>query len=207
MTESLQCGLVLLAAGASTRMGRPKQLLEIDRVPLVRRAALAALASSARPIVVVLGANAALIRPQLADLFVLLVENSRWPEGMGSSLRCGMQAMLSAAPALDSVIVALADQPQFSGVIIEQLRARQRETGNSIVSSSVAAQVGPPALFLCRHFPELLACCGDTGARALIRANARNLASVDLGEQPDLDTPTDYRSYLKKQKTGPAPGQ
>ena len=207
MTEPLQCGLVLLAAGASTRMGRPKQLLEIDGVPLVRRAALAVLASSARPIVVVLGANAALIRPQLADLLVLLVENSRWPEGMGSSLRCGMQAMLSAAPALDSVIVALADQPQFSGVIIEQLRARQRETGNSIVASGAAAQVGPPALFLRQHFPELLVCCGDTGARALIRANATNLASIDLGEQPDLDTPADYRRLLEKQKTGPVPGQ
>ena len=206
MTEALQCGLVLLAAGASTRMGRPKQLLEIGGVPLVRRAALAALASSARPIVVVLGANAALIRPQLADLFVLLVENPAWPEGMGSSLRCGMQAMLAAAPALDGVIVALADQPQFSGAIIEQLRARQRETGKSIVASGTE-QAGPPALFLRQHFPDLLACHGDSGARFLLKAQATSVARLDLGDQADLDTPADYREFLKKQKTGPVPGQ
>src|SRR3954467_3092348 len=85
----LRFGLAILAAGASTRMGAPKQLLELDGQPLLLRTVEAALASSAWPVVVVLGANAEKIRPTLARLPVLLTENPAWAEGMAASIRAG----------------------------------------------------------------------------------------------------------------------
>lgn len=193
--SELKCGLVLLAAGASTRMGRPKQLIKIDGVTLVRRAALAAVASPARPIVVVLGANAAEIRPQLTDLAVTVTENAEWSEGMGSSLRYGVQALTSLAPDAEAVVVALVDQPHFSTEVVQRLLDRQRETGKSIIVTSAGEHHGPPALFLRQHFADLMAARGDTGARTLINKQAEIVAQIEITDEADLDTPADVERF------------
>ena len=195
----LRFGVVILAAGASIRMGTPKQLLPLDGRPLLLRAIDAALASAAWPVVVVLGAHEEKIRPTLARLPVLVVENPAWPEGMASSIRVGVAALQQFSRALDAALVALCDQPAFSADIIAQLVATQRATGRSIVAARYAGRHGAPALFHQEHFETLMHLTGEEGARALLNGSPERVAAVDLPALAlDLDTPADYASLKQK---------
>ena len=192
-------GVVILAAGASTRMGAPKQLLELDGRPLIVRAVEAALASSAWPVAVVLGAHAEKIRPALARLPVLVAENPAWAEGMASSLRAGIATLRQFSRALDAAVVALCDQPAFSTDTIAQLVAAHRASGRSIVAARYGGHQGAPALFLREHFAALAALTGEEGARTLLQQHADRVAAVDLPELAiDLDTPGDYAAQQKR---------
>lgn len=192
-------GAVILAAGASTRMGTPKQLLELGGQPLLLRAVDAALASSAWPVVVVLGAQVEQIRPVLARRPVLIAENPAWPEGMAASIRAGVTTLRQFSRNLDAALIALCDQPAFSSDVIAQLVARQRATGRSIVAAHYAGRNGAPALFLREHFAALTALTGEEGARALLNDHPASLATVDLPQlAQDLDTPADYAAAQPK---------
>lgn len=185
-------GAIILAAGASTRMGTPKQLLELDGQPLVVRVVTAALASPAWPVVVVVGAQADKIRPVLAALPVLVTENPAWAEGMAASLRAGITTLQQFSRHLDAAVVALCDQPAFSAATIDALVETQRTSGRSIVAARYAGRHGAPALFLAQHFATLSGLTGEEGARALLNGDPAHVAGVDLPELAlDLDTPAD----------------
>ena len=185
-------GIVLLAAGASRRMGRPKQLLVIGGQPLVVRAAVAALSSAAWPVVVVLGAHAKDIRPVLARLPVLVAENPAWAEGMASSVRAGVDTLRTFSRSLDGALVAVADQPAFSAEVVARLVATRHATGRGIVAARYSGRLGVPALFAREHFAALAALTGEDGARHFLAAHAAEAAPVDLPELAfDLDTPED----------------
>jgi molybdenum cofactor cytidylyltransferase len=197
--KAFRFGVVILAAGASTRMGRPKQLLEIDGKPLLVRAVEQALASPAWPVVVVLGAQAETIRPSLARLPVLVAENAAWAEGMAASLRTGITTLQQFSRSLDAAVIALTDQPAFSAHTIDQLVAAQQATGRSIVAAHYGGRNGAPALFLREHFPALASLTGEEGARALLNADASRIATIDLPELAvDLDTPADVAALRPK---------
>jgi len=197
--DPFRFGAMILAAGASTRMGAPKQLLELDGRPLVVRAVEAALASPAWPVVVVLGAQAEKIRPTLARLPMLIAENPAWAEGMAASIRAGMTTLRQFSQKLDAALVALCDQPAFSAEVIAQLVAAQRATGRSIVAARYGGRQGAPALFLREHFPALAALTGEEGARSLLNGDPTRVATVDLPALAlDLDTPADYASLQSK---------
>jgi CTP:molybdopterin cytidylyltransferase MocA len=196
---AFRVGAVVLAAGASTRMGRPKQLLEIDGKPLIVRAVEAALASPTWPVVVVLGAHAERIRPVLAPLPVLITENPAWSEGMAASLRTGIMTLRQFSRHLDAALLALCDQPAFSTATIEQLIATQRASGRSIVAARYAGRNGAPALFLREHFPALAALTGEEGARVLLNADPARVAAIDLpGMAIDLDTAADVAALQNR---------
>ncbi len=196
--DALRCGVVILAAGSSTRMGTPKQLLELNGQPLLVRAVEAALASPTWPVVVVLGAHAEKIRPVLARLPVLVTENPAWTEGMAASIREGITMLQQFSRGLDAAVVALCDQPAFSAEVIAQLIATQRTTGRSIVAARYAGRNGAPALFLHEHFPTLAHLTGEEGARALLNDDPSRVASVDLPAlATDLDTPADFAAAAK----------
>jgi molybdenum cofactor cytidylyltransferase len=197
MAETASCALVLLAAGGSSRMGRPKQLLPIGDRPLLRQVAEAAAGAPVTPVVVVLGAHAAEIRPCLDGLPVRVIVNDGWAEGMGSSVRAGMKALASFAPEASGVIIALTDQPDFSADHVSRLLDAHRRTGRSIVASQCGGKLMPPAFFAAVHFPALLALRGDAGARSLFQVHANEVAAVPAEELRDLDTQTDYAEYLK----------
>lgn len=191
-------GVVILAAGASSRMGQPKQLLQLEGRPLVVRAVEAALASAAWPVVVVLGAHAGSIRPVLAHLPVLITENPAWAEGMAASIRAGIATIQQFSRALDGAIVALCDQPGFSTEVIDRLVAVQQTTGRSIVAARHGGRNAAPALFLRRHFPTLVALTGEEGARQLLNEDSSLVEGVELPELAlDLDTPEDYAAFGK----------
>lgn len=196
--QPFRFGVAILAAGASTRMGTPKQLLEIGGQPLLIRAVEAALASAAWPVVVVLGAQAEKIRPILAPFPVLVTENPAWSEGMAASIRAGVTTLQQFSRRLDAALIALCDQPAFSAATIAQLVAAQRTSGRSIVAARYAGRHGAPALFLREHFPTLTALTGEEGARALLNDQPDLVTSVELPELAlDLDTPADVAAIQK----------
>ena len=197
-THSFHFGAVILAAGASTRMGTPKQLLEFEGRPLLVRAVAAALASPAWPVVVVLGAHAEKIRPALARLPVLMTENPAWAEGMASSIRAGVTTLQQFSRRLDAALIALCDQPAFSADTIAQLIAAQRHTGRSIVAAHYSGRHGAPAVFLREHFDTLVHLTGEEGARTLLNGDAARVAAVDLPALAvDLDTPADFAAAAR----------
>jgi molybdenum cofactor cytidylyltransferase len=191
-------GAVILAAGESARMGAPKQLLTLEGRPLLLRTVDAALASAAWPVVVVLGAHAEKIKPVLARLPVLVVENPAWPEGMASSLRLGVATLQQFSRQLDAALIALCDQPAFSADTITQLVATQLATGRSIVAARYAGRNAAPALFLRENFSALTAITGEAGARTLLNDSPDRVAAIDLPALAlDLDTPADYAALQK----------
>ncbi len=197
-------GTVILAAGSSTRMGTPKQLLSLSGKPLLVHMIEAALASPTWPVIVVLGANAEQIRPTLAQQPVIIAENPAWAEGMAASIRVGVTTLQQFSRMLDAALIALCDQPAFSAAVIDRLVRAQQTTGRSIVAARYAQRNGAPALFLREHFPTLSALTGEEGARALLNGDESRIAAVDLPELVfDLDTPTDYAALMLRQKGNP----
>ena len=191
-SSSPRCGLVILAAGASRRMGSPKQLIEIDGRPLLVRAIEAALAAPVWPVVVVLGANAVAIRPVIGHLPVLVIENPAWSEGMAASIREGVATLRQFSRTLDAAVLALCDQPGFSAATVESLLAAHRATGRGIVAARYTGRLGAPALFAREHFAALTALTGEEGARDLLNADPARVAAVELPELArDLDNPAD----------------
>lgn len=202
MAEPVQCGLVLLAAGGSRRMGRPKQLLAVGGQPLVRHMAGIALAAPVSPVVVVLGACAAEIAPTLDGLSVHVVTHPHWAEGMGSSLRAGVAAALRLAPQLRELFIVLADQPNLTVAHLREMLDVRHRTGRSLIASVSDGIAMPPVLFAAAHFPRLLALRGDAGARALLHGEDAAFVPVPAGPLLDLDTPADYAALIQREATG-----
>ena len=196
-------GIVMLAAGGSTRMGTPKQLLPFRGRTLLRHAALTALESVCRPIVIVLGAHADALRPELDGLDVHVVENKDWPEGMSGSLRVGMQALSALLPP-SSLIVMLCDQPYVTPGLLNRLAQTWQEAGGDMVACEYGDSIGVPALFDQSHFAELLALEGAMGAKQVLLRHAPNLQSVSFaGGIIDVDTPADYARLSSSDTTEP----
>ena len=194
---SFHFGAVILAAGGSTRMGEPKQLLRLDGRTLLRRTVDTVLASPAWPVVVVLGAHTESIRPEIAQLPALVVENSEWKEGLASSIRTGVRVLDAFSLSLQAALLIPCDQPHLSPGAITRLVDIHRQGGPPIVAACYGGHPGPPALFARSHFHELMELRGPEGARPLFARHADRFATVDLPELAvDLDTPGDLRKFL-----------
>jgi molybdenum cofactor cytidylyltransferase len=190
-------GAVILAAGSSSRMGRPKQLLRFGGETLLRRAALAALEAGCEPVVVVTGAHAEQTRGELRGLGVLEVENLRWETGMGSSVRAGVEALLEAQAEAAAVVLMLCDQPLVNADVIAALVAAHRETGRETVASQYGESYGVPALFGRTLFDELTRLEGHAGAKQVIKRHASQAHLVPFpGGELDVDTPDDFSRLL-----------
>jgi len=191
-------GAVVLAAGGSSRMGAVKQLLEMDGKPLIARSVDAVLGSLARPVVVVLGANAEEVQAPIARRPVSAVFNPDWPSGLASSIRAGLAALLAAEPGLDAVLLAPCDQPALSPEVIARLAALHRATGR-IAAARYSGRIGAPAVFGREHFAALGALNGDEGARKLLNGQSESVAAADLPDLGvDLDTPADYEAWMSR---------
>jgi molybdenum cofactor cytidylyltransferase len=191
--NSSAIGLIVLAAGASTRMGTPKQLLLYQGRSFVRHAVEVALASVCQPIVVVLGANAQRIKPEINHLPIQIVENQQWSEGMSSSIRVGIKTLNAVNPDLEAVAITLCDQPLISSQLINQLVEAYCLTGKPIVASEYAGTLGVPALFSRALFSELMALKTTEGAKQIIGKHLHEVVGVPFPDGAiDIDTPKDY---------------
>ena len=192
-------GIILLAAGASSRLGSPKQLLEYHGKTLLQHSLDVAIDSGNQPVVVVLGSGAADIKKKLDARTANIVVNMKWQEGMASSLRFGVQSLLTIDPSMEALILMVCDQPFVSTSLLENLVRAHTETGKPIVSCSYGNTFGPPALFNNSLFDELLQLKGDTGARSVIKKHVAEVEVVSFPEgNLDIDTDNDY--HLMQQK-------
>jgi molybdenum cofactor cytidylyltransferase len=187
------CAIIILAAGSSSRMGRPKQLLPYNGKSLLEHTVDTANDADANPVIVVLGANAALLEKEIDEKKVHIVENNEWKEGMASSVRCGLSTLLHIAPSSDAAIIMVCDQPFVSSSLLNELIAAQKNTGKPIVASQYENAVGPPTLFYKTIFPRLLELKGDAGARKIIEQRTSDVATVLFTHgNVDIDTEADY---------------
>lgn len=187
--------IIILAAGASTRMGRPKQLLTYDGHTFLRKAAEAAAASVCRPLLVVLGAYADQLHSEIYDLPTHQVVNTRWAEGMGSSIRAGMEALdlCDRKSVTDAVVLMLCDQPFVTAAVINNLVTAFRANSKGIVASEYSGTVGVPALFGSEYFAALASLNSAAGAKQIITAHASDVMRVPFPQgTTDVDTPEDY---------------
>jgi len=186
-------GSVVLAAGGSTRFGSPKQLVIRDGEPLVRRAAKAALDAGAQPVMVVLGADAPIVAPELSKLrHVRTVINTHWESGLASSLSTGLRALMEIA-GCDAVLVTLADQPNVDAAALKKLIAAF-DSEHRIVASAYSGTIGVPAIFGSEHVADLMRLTGDNGAGQWLRIHPDKVTTVALPEaEVDIDTEEDVR--------------
>ncbi len=188
----MKCGLVLLVAGASQRMGQPKQLMNYRGKTLLRHAVDTALAARVDRVIVVLGANAEPISAALSGVVIEIVQNARWEEGMGTSIHAGVRRATELQ--LDAAILALGDQPLVTTEIYDRLIAEHEATGKPIVTSEYAGTVGVPVLFSDEYFPQLLALQPDQGCKGVILKHSAHAVRIACPEaEVDIDTPSDFQ--------------
>ncbi len=196
MPDAPRVGFVLVAAGASQRMGTAKQLLPYDGVPLVRRAASHALASGCAPVVVVVGARGDAVTAALDGLPVTVAVNPRWAEGVGTSIHAGLAA-LARCPDIEGVVLGLADQPFVTAPVVERLVTRWRRSGKAIAASRYAGTVGVPACFSPAGLPWLAALSPDQGCKRVILEHLDDAVLEDCPEAvADVDTPGEYELLI-----------
>lgn len=180
-------GVVILAAGESSRLGQPKQLALFRGRPLIEHAIASALGSDCRPVVVVLGANADLIKANISR-DVRVVINPDWQEGMASSIRCGIDAIESE---IDAVMLMVCDQPLISGAILNEIASR---ADAKLVAAEYKGTIGVPALFGRDFFSKLKALRGKEGAKKILLANEASVMRIACPEASiDVDTADDLR--------------
>jgi molybdenum cofactor cytidylyltransferase len=182
---------VVLAAGRSTRMGAVnKMLAEIGGKPLVRIAVEQAMASRAKPVIVVTGHQHEKVEAALKDLPVRLVRNPDYAEGLGTSLKTGIAAV---PDDVDGAIVCLGDMPQVDAALIDRLiSAFDPERGALVVVPSINGRRGNPVVWSRRFFHDLMSVQGDIGARHLIGTYAEAVAEIPVAGEAamtDVDTP------------------
>ena len=184
---------IVLAAGLSRRMGRPKLLLEFKGRPVIRHAVERVIAAGLHPVLVVTGAEHDALARALAGLEVHLAVNPTPESGQGSSVGVGVSALPAGT---DAVLIALGDQPGVPAEVIPALIEALKQPGKAIAAPRYADGLGNPVLFGSSVFQELLALGGDRGARSVIERDPSRLAVVEVASPMprDIDTPEDYET-------------
>ena len=191
--NSQRVAAVILAAGASRRLGRPKQLVVYEKETLLARAIRLAKDAEFGPVIVVLGAEQDAIRASIAAPGIVWAVNEAWQKGIASSMRAGLSAVAEHAPESAGVLFMPCDQPRLSADHLRMvLSAFRAENGPCIVASAYAGVRGIPALFPAQVYPQLGLLSGDRGARALLLDPPCRLLEVSFpGGEVDIDSPGD----------------
>jgi molybdenum cofactor cytidylyltransferase len=191
-------GVMILAAGGSTRMGRAKQLLRIGGESLVHRTARAAVESGCRPIFVVTGAGADAIASEVSDLPVKCALNADWEKGMGGSIRAGLRAILANDPTAEAAAILLCDQPGVEPAVLRELFAAFSNGLKPIAACRYAGTLGPPCCFEKSMFEELLQLGDGEGAKRILMKDAARVTAMEwVGGESDLDTPGDWERFQR----------
>lgn len=181
--------VLVLAAGASTRLGSPKQLARVRGRPALQIVVEAATSVAGQSVTVVVGAHAGEIMPMLSRKGVSTVVNRRWDEGLGASIRAGIAALPSVC---EAVLVVLGDQVAVTPDDLRRLAAAWKGQEGVIASAVYQGRPGVPAIFPRWCFQELSQIKGDQGAKHVIQRHASRLVQVPMGNAAvDLDTPED----------------
>jgi xanthine/CO dehydrogenase XdhC/CoxF family maturation factor/GTP:adenosylcobinamide-phosphate guanylyltransferase len=193
--EPARVGIVILAAGRSSRLGEPKQLLQLEGKSLLRRTVEAAVASRCDDVAVVIGAGAEQMRAELAKAPVRIIENGQWSKGLSTSVRAGLEALEAGT---DAIIFVPCDQPALDAELLNNLVAAHEKSAKPIVVSVYGEAWGAPMLVARRFWPELKALQGDRGAQPVAYRHPEEVDCVPFPEGAcDIDTREDYEALLK----------
>jgi len=193
-------GIIILAAGESSRFGGIKQLLPFGASTLLQHVIDAAVGAGARPVVVITGANAKEVSASIRDVSKLdILNNENWQQGISSGIVAGVRHILSLSPAIGKIIIAVCDQPFVSSTLFEQLDQMQEKSEKPVVACTYADTIGTPALFTAKYFDQLLSLQGDEGAKKILKNNREDVATVDFPKgQIDIDTQKDYEKLINE---------
>jgi molybdenum cofactor cytidylyltransferase len=210
-------GIIILAAGSSSRLGEPKQLLSYQHKSLLARSIEAAQNTGDGKVLVILGDKHEAIAVDIAPLGVDVLYNAAWEEGMSSSIRAGLSALLTGQAAADTphdlnaavtlamnndlegVILTVCDQPFLTSAVLQALLDKAKHSGKSIVASAYKNTLGSPVYFAKQHFSDLLALKGAEGARMLLRKYETQVVSVPFEKgEIDIDTIEDYQKLISQ---------
>ncbi len=195
---------ILLAAGRSSRMGQGqhKLLLPLGDRPVLLHVIETVLASQARPLVIVLGHQAEQVRTLLTpyESELTTVENPDYQQGMSTSLRNGIETLLSSYPTINGALIVLGDQPLMTSHILDSMVETKQNTGKRIITARYGGKRGNPTLFDASLFPELMEMTGDEGGRKVLERYRQEIATLDMDEDTpnyDVDTWEAYQQVVK----------
>ncbi len=190
-------GLVILAAGESSRLGEPKQKVLFKGKTLLQRTIDTALHSACRPIIIVLGAYANEIQAEIESEDVIIYHNLQWEEGMASSIRIGIEVLEKTESEASDVIIMVCDQPFADTTLLNLMLNKKAITGKEIIACSYKKTLGVPVLFDKKFFPELLSLEGEEGAKKLIMKHTEFVADIPFPPGSfDIDTNEDYEALI-----------
>lgn len=185
--------IIILAAGSSSRLGRPKQLLKLNGNTLLQKSTKVALQVS-KNVNVVLGANEKLIRPSISTFPIDIILNKNWAEGMSSSIQAGMSFLENKNH--DAVLIMLCDQPYVDELLLEKMISTFEKNESPIVAAEYEGKVGVPAIFDVSFFPKLKTLEGKKGAKPLIMSNLEITKRVIFEKgKIDIDTEEDWEKF------------
>ncbi len=194
-------GIIVLAAGNSTRLGSAKQLLSYKNKTLLQNAIDEAEESGATPIVVITGSHNQEISASITTNIAEIVFNKNWKEGMASGITEGLKKVIALKNDIKNVIIAVCDQPYISSSLFQQLYQCKNKNGKHIIASAYAKTIGTPVLFTQKYFDSLMNLQGDEGAKKILLANKDDVATIDFPRgNIDIDTKMDYEQLLGNQK-------
>jgi len=190
-------GLIILAAGPSSRLGRPKQKMFYKGKSLLQQAVETAIDSACKPVIVILGAYAEEIQPDIVRDDVKIYHNRQWQEGMSSSIRSGIEIFQKTASQVSDVILMVSDQPFVNTALLNNLIDKKVTTGKEIIACSYNNTIGVPVLFNKKFFSDLMLLKGQEGAKKLLLKHHEAVAELPfpLGSI-DIDTAEDYESLI-----------
>lgn len=194
-------GLIILAAGASSRLGEPKQKVLFKGKTLLQRTVDTALHSACRPVIIVLGAYSDEIQAEIKSEDVIIYHNPQWEEGMASSIRLGIEVLKKTASEVSDVIIMVCDQPFADTYLLNLMINKKAITGKEIVACSYKNTLGVPVLFDKKFFPELLSLEGEEGAKKLILKHKECVADIPFPPGSfDIDTMDDYQALITSEE-------
>lgn len=193
-------GIILLAAGNSSRMGSPKQLLPYQGKTFLERIIdTAQEIFDPNQIMLVLGANQYEISSVIKNKKVQFVINEEWKSGMASSIQAGIKTLSNHFPEMEKCFISVCDQPYITSDLFSKMLHLQETSSKEIVVAKYADTLGVPALFSKKYFKQLTELTGEQGAKNIIRQNMNDVTSFEFEKAAiDIDTPADYDHLINK---------
>lgn len=194
--------VVILAAGASTRMGQSKQMLTIHGQPMLSKTVQLATNSKIGEVIAILGSDFEGHKKLLEGFSVRCIFNPNWPKGIGSSIKVGVREVIEKLTKAHGILFLVCDQPHLNNDHLTGLIGRFYEDKTKIVASHYGGAIGVPAILPVKHFNELLNIEDHHGAKAVIDRHAGSIITVNFpGGEFDLDTKEDYDNFIKNLKS------
>lgn len=194
-------GIILLAAGNSSRMGSPKQLLNYQGKTLLEQIIDTALeVFDKNKVIVVLGAHHHEISSAIKDKNILKSINENWESGMASSIQSGLKTLQTSFPEMERCFISVCDQPYLKKEVFLEMQRLSDNSSKEIIAAKYSDTLGVPALFSKKYFEKLMNLEGEQGAKKIIQQNMEDVETFTFEEGAiDIDTPSDYENLKTKE--------